>query len=519
MSNRRAPIWQPLRLTNPIRSAPPLLALGSFNASSYDLQLTDLTQVWYEKLSRAQILQRAAVENTSIDPSEAPANLTKLLEYLQQAIASALPDIETDLFTTGGRHAGGADLRLKIKCPLPDGLEELTWTFELQHGTPVDFTNMFVLPMLSRENLLADRVDSLLDKVGEKDAVIERLVDHLEDQKMDPRLVVGHRRKKILEKFNKEDWEEEVRGIGEIRPMKVVEQVFGDGRDINAPLVRPFGEDADKWWTRLDDTPSIHSAMSQFRSTSRSFSGPAAPQTPGVEKHGEETDADEDLDMFTVRMSPPRGHETVKPPKQRTLHRELSPTVDIKMQDDNLDAVTTPQPKPAPSAVSGKRRIGKIGGKVMGSPTWGPPSASPQAPPPQPCIDLTMNDPGEETASEPESALPPPTKPRLGTIGGRRPIGRIGGINNTSMEGESTPVPTTGGRSPTKAGLDISFGTLSPPRPPARFVAIKRSISPVKPKEPSPDMDPDERADLRRKQIAQELEAKRKSLAKKKRKF
>lgn len=271
MANRRAPSWQLLFLSHPARSAPPLLAWASFSASSYELQLTDLTQVWYEKLSKHRILERAAAENTAIDPAEAPENLATLLEYLQKAITKSVANVESELITAADTDVGGADLRLKIKCELPGGLDDLIWTFELQHGTPVDFANMFVMPMLSRESLRADRIDSLLEKIAERDGVIERLVDYLQDQKTDPKVVVGHRRKKALQKFNQEEWEEEWEGMaGSMRPMEIVKNVFGDGKDINPPLVVQFGYDADQWWKRLDDTSSLRSSMNS-RSMSRSF--------------------------------------------------------------------------------------------------------------------------------------------------------------------------------------------------------------------------------------------------------
>ena len=79
--------WRPLPL--PVTDElPPLLVAFETGPSTYSIQVTDLASVWTESLDRRAICVRAWTEETSIDPSDTPQNMTRLLQALRSALDS-----------------------------------------------------------------------------------------------------------------------------------------------------------------------------------------------------------------------------------------------------------------------------------------------------------------------------------------------------------------------------------------------------------------------------------------------
>lgn len=290
MSANRSPQWQPLPLSKNPRSAPPLLAWAFFEPDGYEIRVSDLTQVWYEKLSKSEILARAAKENTVIDPTSS-SNFNILLQKLEESVTtskssetqSELLSVPDALVDSEGR------LRLKIRHQMEAGLDELGWTFDLRHGTAVDFTNMFVLPTLSRLEQQTEQVEDLLSKLKAKDDAIDHLKDRYEDWEKLPT-----KRRKALTRFDKKLWEEDMADVGKKQPNEVVRQAFKKVSNVEAAEVRLFGQDADRWWQRLDDTPSITASMRS--SACRSFTKEEPASNP-------KDKPDDDDDEFVVCLS------------------------------------------------------------------------------------------------------------------------------------------------------------------------------------------------------------------------
>lgn len=246
MSTLQKTSWHPLDLTTPLRSAPPLLIQSTFTSTSYTIYLTDLTTVWSESLTKREILRRAEQESTSIDPSEDPSQLQILLEKLQSAIGR---DTTADDVEIVGGPAGG--LKLKMRARLPSPLKDLKWGFDLSVVKGVGLANLFILPLLAEVAMARDMVESLLGVVKEKDGVLERLVEVMHDAGMDVKsLIGGGRRRRGLEKFQKEKWKREFMS-GDRRVGEVIAEVFGEARE-EAPGVKGLGGEAGEWWRGLE---------------------------------------------------------------------------------------------------------------------------------------------------------------------------------------------------------------------------------------------------------------------------
>ncbi|KAL0635771.1 hypothetical protein Q9L58_005304 [Maublancomyces gigas] len=245
--------WHTLSLTRPIRSAPPLLVQSIFTPTSYTLYLTDLTSVWSETLSKREILSRAGKEGTTIDPSGDLSQLKILLEKLQHAVVKQDDDVDLELTSAPARGEGV--LKLKTTTELPAPLRPLIWVFRLQSLPRVQYTNLFVLPLIGCISTLQDQIESLLSIVKDKDNLIERLTDQLKEHNLDVKNMLGggRARRRGLEIFDEETWRADYGGEGERRVGEVIKDVFsGNGLREVGGGVRGLGEVED-WWKSVDD--------------------------------------------------------------------------------------------------------------------------------------------------------------------------------------------------------------------------------------------------------------------------
>ena len=169
------PGWHILPLQPSRPWIPPLLVkFDGDSGSRYEILITDLTRVWSETLDRRQIIKRALVERTSIDPSEGPSQLKILIEKIQETLTG---EVGSSLkFIHNGQSA---HLELRVLRHLPPPLKALQWIFRLELASPEVLTNQLVAPLLSS---LVDRdkqVKSLLDQIRMKDSVIAKLTDKM----------------------------------------------------------------------------------------------------------------------------------------------------------------------------------------------------------------------------------------------------------------------------------------------------------------------------------------------------
>jgi hypothetical protein len=295
--------WKKLSLTPPIRSAPSILVNTHFTLTSYSVSITDLYHIWNETLIKSDILKRATSEETTIDPSEDDSQLQLLLEKLETSLLDNGGELALHSVATGtGRESGAAtnsrcSLRLQLTLELPAPLPELRWTFRLKQGSTSDFTNLFVLPLISLASMQGEQIENLLTAIEAKDRVIQKLVGSFEDSKLDLGSVVGHRSKKALVPFDKDVWEDKFRGLGDRTVKDIVGVVFGNRRDVISS-VRNIDPDASEWWREIDtnddsDNPRIIKTL--YENKEQRPPPPKKEQGP-MDDDSETADADDDED-------------------------------------------------------------------------------------------------------------------------------------------------------------------------------------------------------------------------------
>jgi hypothetical protein len=183
--------WRILPFSN--RDAgPPILLFKFITASDgFALYITDLVHCWMDSRDRASITKEAARCPTSIDPSEDAGQFGVLLSKLRDGLTG----------TQGGRCKIGSMYRdsqesmsswgftLLTKTPLPPPLQPLLWTFNLFQEGRTLLTRELLLPALASELKYRMQVEELRSNIEEKDHVITRLMDKIEQSSMDLSLV------------------------------------------------------------------------------------------------------------------------------------------------------------------------------------------------------------------------------------------------------------------------------------------------------------------------------------------
>ena len=278
--------------------SPHLLISTAFEANSYTIHLTDLTNIWVESLGRADILRRAEEENTSIDPTDS-SQLRILLKKLGSALSSdPRSTLNLHVHHNSGRVRPAVTLNLTIE--LPGGLAPLRWPVNLAVAPQTLLTNELTIPLVQAQHARIREIESLKEIVKEKDHVIQKLMDKMEAQGIDvgqvfPQATTKGGRKvdraradekvRGLRQFDLEVWNKELSCDPPTNKTQLLQSVFtGDAKTDQEIERTTRGEDS--WWEKIEN------AVSTTRSKVPSKSMPTRKEST------------QDNDAFQVQSSP-----------------------------------------------------------------------------------------------------------------------------------------------------------------------------------------------------------------------
>ena len=253
--------WQRLHLGG---DRPPLLFSYTSTARSYELYLTDLTQLWSEHLNHKAILKRADEINTTIDPSEDPEQLRVLLQKVEDALRG-----KQGSAVSLNQGYGTDSLELIIFTELPAPLKPLKWALYLAKEPLSSSTSHLLLPLLQAEARFETRQRALLDHIRQKDWVLGKLFDKIETMGIDLSTVFpgasglrGGRQGTTLSQaaryikgvapFDATSWAKEASesspemGLG----VNLLSEITGSEKAGNVKDLIPA---ADKWWNELPE--------------------------------------------------------------------------------------------------------------------------------------------------------------------------------------------------------------------------------------------------------------------------
>ncbi|KAI1138157.1 XLF-domain-containing protein [Hypoxylon sp. FL0543] len=565
------PKWHPLPA---FPDLPALMISPRFASSSYVIHVTDLANVWVERLDRRGILLRSLQEDTSIDLSDGDLSQWGVfLSKLNAAFDPTLPDnhstslsISASASSPDGSSDGG--LVLHVTCVLPKPLRPLKWPVYLTKCPPVGVASELVLPLIQSHHARTVEIEDLIARLKEKDAVITKLVDKLEANqtglehvfnslsgKRKPSRALAEEKVKGLAAFNENDWKSTV--AANQQPPKdvssLIREVFAEtGLHCNVDAEITPSSQLNDWWTKLVSRPSV--AIRPQKETPKKAQNTPSPRAKAIEER--------DDDDFQVQATPPHL-------QSRRRKEPYSKAADDSTEDDDGPA-EIPDSHPLPSqekhrsqtgAVGGRKeaahdtsasqssrtipadddetpsesdtesvqpqhrvrpnaRLGTIGRSKESSP---PPAVSPSPVPPASNGDDETALGSESETNEPrpskaQSSSPPNTPVQRRKAG----LGRIGGKPKSRVTPEPSQEPNMA--TPEAASPDAS---VSPAKAAGRKLGIigkkpdmdgkrQRSDSPAITDEPETE---EQRTERRRAELAKELERKAAAPTKKKRKF
>ncbi|KAK3938449.1 XRCC4-like factor-domain-containing protein [Diplogelasinospora grovesii] len=541
MSNR--PLWRLLPVAA-VPGIPNLLVSTTFTDQSYSVHLTDLANVWIESMDKKPIVKRGLVEDTSIDPTDGPDQIRRMLELLRAAFDTEDPEHHN----TSMSLAKGDDddsLTIHITCVLPKPLKPFRWPMHLKKCPQSTVATELVLPLVQAHHARAKEIDHLIATIREKDSVIAKLVDKLEatgtglehvfnalSGKRKVTRAVAEGRVKGLAPFTEADFRsgatEAQSNAGPVDVSTLLQSVFGGtGLKYASGLDVVASPGLNDWWTQLGKGKSV--VLVDRAKETRA-------ETPPPPQRSDSKAGDEDDDDFQVQATPP-GLLSAR--KRDTNTRPVA--VDDDETSDGEDASEIPDSLPRPPAK--KTSPGKAPGSRLGAIGKKKHQPSPPAPlrsptPPEPSAVRSEgpkdDDAGSETASDPEDkmdASPPPASPPK-PAPKRGGLGRIGGKHRATtpvVEPPRSPSPTAPETEPSPAPRRRKLGVIGNKAPrtgtatPAEDTDDERrgrfdtqsAESKGAPRETS-----QERADRKRAELQRELDKKAAAgPSKKKRKF
>ncbi|RAL68016.1 hypothetical protein DID88_008740 [Monilinia fructigena] len=262
--------WKPLELSSSAGAQlPPFLISSEFNNNSYLVRLTDLTNTWAEGIDRHAIIARSREENSSVDPSEDGDQLSIFLDKIKLGLAR---EKDTSLSLQVGMSVGSdplPQLLLHVRIPLPGGLKDLEWKYQLKPQSPEDTAETLIIPSLVALQEERQGIEKLVELLEEKDAVIQKLVDTLENQGTDLGTIFHQAAGRSGRKVDRKKASEKVRGLktfdlgdwrGGLKFDKTVDtwdllnNVFGGGDiNLNISTTSDLGREAQRsdWWDRM----------------------------------------------------------------------------------------------------------------------------------------------------------------------------------------------------------------------------------------------------------------------------
>lgn len=444
--------WRTLPL-GPSPDLPVILVSFHTDTSAYAIHVTDMANMWSESLDRKAIFMRGWNENTSIDPSDTPDNMAKLLVCLNTALDASQPghnEASIRLDRDSRSDAGDDGLVLNITYEIP-GLQPLKWPMFLKKLPPSSIATQLVLPLVQAHHAKDVEIDFLTRSLGNKDAVLNKLLDKLEavGTGMEHVFNALSGKKKIsraaaaekvpgLAPFDHRRWktglayEEDCPNDAE----SLVQRVFEKGGLQFQPIINSVESPRlDQWWQDFKGASSV-AHPPQYKAAVGKDKSP----TP---QDSEKAQIEQDDDDFQVQSTPPHLL-----PQGKSTHATKTPFADdASTEGESIASAGSVSPDPS-TRKSNKpvRKIGALGGKKQSTPPLSPNLVQSQARKKS----ASQQHDDSETASESEGDDKPATaeveKSAPSILSPARPaanrsgLGRIGGNKTKRLVEEQSVI-------------------------------------------------------------------------------
>lgn len=147
----------------------------------YELQLTDLCDLWTEKLTSSAIIERVSETNCSIDPGQDGSQFGNLLHHLQKALTG-----EPGTKFKGRRQMTETSVRVEVRSELPHGMRRFEWHFRLSLQSKEEMRSCVIYPLALCSHNQNMRLEMIWSHLKDKDTAIGKLLDKVESAGLDP---------------------------------------------------------------------------------------------------------------------------------------------------------------------------------------------------------------------------------------------------------------------------------------------------------------------------------------------
>ncbi|KAI9047796.1 hypothetical protein LZ554_008505 [Drepanopeziza brunnea f. sp. 'monogermtubi'] len=471
--------WRPLRIcAKASAELPAFLISTSFTLSSFAVHLTDLTHIWTESLDRSAISRRSKEEDTSIvlgDDGQCKILLEKIKLGLEGGEGTALA-------LTVNADADRPSLILNVSVDLPGDIAPLEWPVRLSAAPQSSMTSLFTIPLLQTRHANMQQVASLTQELKDKDHIILKLLDKLEEQHTElgqiwPQAAGGVGRKvsrqkaeekvKALAPFDLDSWRQELNHEPLEDAARLISEVFKERNDVAPVGNSTTQEEDDEWWEGIKGMTVNLNTGRCTTNGAKSKKRIAKPTPPLKIAENENKD-----DAIQVQSTAP-GLALASKPNSSSIRESIEEDEATESEDDGL--VTSSQRSKIPDSfprspplLSSNPTKGKLGtlGKKKADP---PPSPSPPANGEDETTADESSPPREKqkTASpSPSSAPAPEAVPHRAK---KVPLGRIGARKAAaSPPPKPSPEPEPESSADTLPHYhDHSITTPPPPPPPS----------------------------------------------------
>lgn len=549
MSSHRG--WTHLAVRKP--GVPTLFFRYTASAKGYDMILSDLTNMWQERLSTTDVARRAERDECSINPGDDQDQFRILFTKIEEGLCH-VNGARVDF-----RESHSDDLRLIITAILPHPLPTFKWHACLAKESQVQITNELMTPLLSFACQQQQQITFLTTQLRDKDHVIDRILQKMESSNTDlgaifPGMSGIRKSQKISQR---EQFAKHVKGLAPFKPG--VEKEHSDRECSNHDIFAILGHlpvpelkqdpatPAEDWWrepidayiTRpqqsmdldddeTDDDLDFQVSLSSEKRVQRLTN--IQLQTQPLPSHLKDIGNGKALRSNT-RPAKTIPSTTNSTPDTDVLDGEAtlsSPSRAASVTPDFTKAPSPPRTQTLTQIRAPAKRLGAIGGRSQRS---SQPAAS-QSHVHETPISSTEHGPGygrrtKDSNTPPPASIPPstlvsPAKRRLGAIGGRRGSSQLTQLS-TQRQPSPTPTPSEGDKKidgihphPLQMRRDRQDQSNMNEEP-VRSRVEKYEANSVEP--PQPRETSEERANQKRGELKRQLEAQAKAPTKKKRKF
>lgn len=249
------------------KGCPELLVKFTTSVTGYAVTLTDLTNVWDEKLSGAQIARRAEQDSCTITPGNDADQLGILLSKIEAAFGCG----EGTSINLECRHASD-NLTVIISAPLPKPLKPFSWHMCLKRASSRELTNVIVSPLMQLAYQQRKEIQVLSEQLHHKDHVISKLLDRMESANihLDSVFLLPNLRptKKMSQR---EQFAKHVPGLTTFQPGSGRANIneYPSSADLLSSLERVPGEGIgdnfttwkEEWWRDINNFSQSHIAL------------------------------------------------------------------------------------------------------------------------------------------------------------------------------------------------------------------------------------------------------------------